>query len=87
MFLNILHSGGAFWGVTAVWAVLFVIFLYQLIKGSKSGSYVNDGKGGSIPTTVNKKWTKNTFFYFLIAITVLYAFALYVIARDYKGVW
>lgn len=84
--LNILHSGGAFWGVTGVYLFLLVVFLYQLIKGSKSGSYVNDGAGGSIPTNVNKKWYKNTFFYFAVAVTVLYVIALFIIASDYKGI-
>lgn len=86
MLLNILHSGGAFWGLTAVFLVLEIIFIYQLAKGSKSGTYVNDGSGGSIPSNKNKPWYTNTFFYFSLAVLIAYIIALFIIKSDYKGV-
>jgi hypothetical protein len=86
MLLNILHSGGAFWGVTAVFIVLEVIFIYQLVKGSRSGTYINDGGGGSIPSNKNKLWWTNTFFKLACAVLVLYVVALLVIRSDYRGV-
>lgn len=86
MLLNILNSGGAFWGVTGVFVLLEIIFLYQLVKGSKSGTYVNDGRGGSIPSTKNKPWYTNTFFFLSLAVLALYIVVLVTIDSDYRGV-
>lgn len=84
--LNILHSGGAFWGITAVFLFLEAVFIYQLVKGSKSGTYVNDGSGGSISSNKNKDWWTNTFFHFAWVVAVLYIVALLILRSDYRGV-
>ena len=81
----LLSSGGAFWGVTAVFLILQAIFWYQIIKGSKSGTWVNDGSGGSIASPKNKRWYQNNFFkYFVIPLTIVYAIVLAIIYSDYK---
>jgi hypothetical protein len=86
MLLNILHSGGSFWGVTAVFLFLEIILGYQLYKGSKSGTYVNDGAGGSISSKKNKPFYTNTFFHFMWVLLAIYIGALLIIASDYRGV-
>lgn len=80
----LLSSGGAFWGVTAVFVLLQIIFWYQIIKGSKSGTYVNDGSGGSIPSIKNKPWYQNNFFKLAVIVLIAYTVALLVIHSDYR---
>lgn len=81
----LLSSGGAFWGVTAVFLLLQAIFWYQIYKGSRSGTWVNDGSGGSIPSPKNKRWYENNFFkWFSIPTLVIYLIVLAVIYSDYK---
>ncbi len=80
----LLSSGGAFWGVTAVFLILQFICWYQAIKGSKSGTWVNDGAGGSIPSDKNKPLYQNNFFKGAVIIIVLYIGALIAIYSDYK---
>lgn len=80
----LLSSGGAFWGVTAVFLILQFICWYQVIKGSKSGTYVNDGSGGSIASAKNKPWYQNNFFKGAVIIIIAYIGALLLIYSDYK---
>lgn len=86
MLLNILHSGGAFWGITAVFLFLEIVFLYQLSKGSKSGMYVNPGDGSSVPTSKNKPWYTNTFFHASWILALIYIGVLFILSSDYRGV-
>lgn len=80
----LLSSGGAFWGVTAVFVLLQAIFWYQIVKGSKSGTWVNDGGGGSVSSKENKPWYQNNFLKYSVITLVLYIGALIAIYSDFK---
>lgn len=84
--LSILASGGAFWGLTGVAVFLISIFIYQLIGGSKNGTYVNDGAGGSVSSDKNKPWYRNTFFWLSVIVAALYIGSLLILKSDYKSV-
>jgi hypothetical protein len=84
--LNILHSGGAFWGLTAVFVVLEAIFLFQLIKGQKSGSVQQDLAKGTQTYKKPIPLFKNPFIWLMIIVLVAYIFTLSQLSSDYKGV-
>lgn len=89
MLLNILHSGGLFWGLTAVFLILEVWFLYQAVKARKSGGITQGNiSTGFKPILDDKKtpWLKIHMVWFAIAVLVLYVVALLIVASDYKGV-
>jgi len=87
MLLNILHTGGLFETVTGIFLLLQGIFWYQIVKGGKSGTWVNDGSGGSISSSKNKKWYQNNFFkWFSVPLAIAYIIFIIVVASDYKGV-
>jgi hypothetical protein len=84
MLLNIFNSGLLFWALTGIFVFLESIFIYQIAKGSKSGTWVNDGSGGSISSKDNKPWYKNNFMIFVVIVLIAYIGALLALASDYK---
>lgn len=84
--LNILASGGLFWGITGVWAALTGWFMYQAVKAHNSGWRQTDKYGKEIGGPEKIPYMKIPQTKFAIAVTILYVVALLVIASDYRGV-
>jgi hypothetical protein len=83
--LNILASGGLFWGLTAVYVALSVWFLYQTFKARKSG-WRQDAVNVKREGTEKIPLLRIGAFKFFLAITAAYIIALLIVASDYRGV-
>ncbi|GEM_PF-3176552 len=80
--LNLFKTGGLTLGVSAVFALITGIFLYQSFKASKSGSYTNDVLGVHESKENISFWKLDTTKLAYVAI-VLWIVSLIAIAIDY----
>lgn len=83
--LNIFHSGALIYVLTAVFLLLESVFVYQLIKGQRSGSVIQDLDHGPQYSKKPVAWYKNPFTWYALATLVLFIWAVSSVASDYKG--